>query len=310
LEFLSTFEVPTCARPVLGAIVLPEEVLLVASLTSREFTADDAHTALEGTTGEPWSASHLDAFLDAAYRRGVLDVADEGASSYIVSTFYARLGVFVISEPDSYRALPAETRSALDSWYLDAYVERLGADERPSSDIVLPLKEALLHLDTVAGQIWLNPCDCRTLAGTCDKPLDTCVSFANGINTLSHRGWSKPLTREEAKAVVTKADADGLMHTVSDHAICNCCSDCCYLFRAQAARDSGPAVWPRAEKIVNFNLDACIACGRCLERCPFDAFSEASSGVVFDESRCRGCGLCVETCPTGAIELGERVGGA
>ena len=308
---MSTFEVPSVARTVIGEIVTAEEVLLVAALPTREFSADEAREALQRVTDAvEWPQQRVEQLLESAYRRGALDLVDESFTRFKVATFYDRLGVFVIGEPARYLAFPAEARAALDSWYLDAYAAHLSDDERPTEDLVLGLAETLAHIDATDQQIWLGPCDCRTLAGACDKPVLTCVSFRNGINTLSHRGWQQPLTKDEAKAVVREADADGLMHTANPRGICNCCSDCCYLFRAQAARGSGPAAWPLAEKIARFDAEECIACGRCIERCPFDAFEWSHADVVFHAERCRGCGLCFETCPTDAIELGARVSGA
>jgi Pyruvate/2-oxoacid:ferredoxin oxidoreductase delta subunit len=132
------------------------------------------------------------------------------------------------------------------------------------------------------------------------------VSFRNGINTLSDRGWSRPLTRDEAKAVVERASAEGLVHTLNDSGLCNCCSDCCYLYRAQRARGQG-LVWPAAAQIAALSTDECIGCDVCVTRCPFGAFASSGDAVVFDASRCRGCGLCAETCPTDAISMNRRV---
>jgi Pyruvate/2-oxoacid:ferredoxin oxidoreductase delta subunit len=305
LEFFSAFEVPRVATPVIDRIVSAEQAELIGALESREFTAHGAREALEHATGDAPSAEHVDELLRRAYRDGVLELLDESYERFRVATFYDRLGVFVIAQASDYLSLPAETRTALDEWFFDAYAAGLPDDERPTGDRVLTLSQTLARIDETDQPIWLNPCDCRTLAGHCELPVDTCVTFRNGINTVSHRGWSKPLTKAQAKAIVTQADADGLMHTVNDSGICNCCSDCCYLFRAQAARGSG-AVWPLAEQIAALDTDACIGCELCLRRCPFDAFSRDGAAVALDPERCRGCGLCAETCPSDAIEMRQR----
>lgn len=45
----------------------------------------------------------------------------------------------------------------------------------------------------------------------------------------------------------------------------------------------------------------CIACGKCVKICPFDAPSISNNLSRIDLNRCRVCGLCVGHCPTNAI---------
>jgi heterodisulfide reductase subunit A-like polyferredoxin len=88
--------------------------------------------------------------------------------------------------------------------------------------------------------------------------------------------------------------------------MCNCCDDCCYLFRARARRGSG-RVWPESRHIVSLDADRCIGCGICLGRCRFGVFDESdlSEGgrASADSSRCVGCGVCTATCPAGALSV-------
>jgi len=52
--------------------------------------------------------------------------------------------------------------------------------------------------------------------------------------------------------------------------------------------------------------DKCIACGRCLTVCGYDAISVDGSGEYRAiPSACDGCGLCAEVCPAGAIQLNQ-----
>jgi Pyruvate/2-oxoacid:ferredoxin oxidoreductase delta subunit len=296
------FGVPDVARPVIDQIVSADEKLLIQALHSAEFSVAEAHSALEAHTVEPWSVARVRELVDSAYRRGVFDVADERLGRYYVGTFYTRLEVFAVTQPDDYLALPAETIADLDAWCFGEYLDSLGSDPLPSADKVASLGETLEYIDSVDRPIWLNRCDCRTLAGECDQPTETCISFRSGANTLSDRGWSKPLTKEEAKAVVSAAHDRGLVQTVNDDGICNCCSDCCYLFRAQRARDS-VGVWPPADKVAAFDPDVCIGCRACIKRCPFDVFALEGGQIVQHTELCRGCGLCADVCPTYAITM-------
>lgn len=45
----------------------------------------------------------------------------------------------------------------------------------------------------------------------------------------------------------------------------------------------------------------CIACGKCVKICPFDAPKVKNNLSRIDINKCKVCGLCVSNCPTGAI---------
>lgn len=45
----------------------------------------------------------------------------------------------------------------------------------------------------------------------------------------------------------------------------------------------------------------CIACGKCVKVCPFDAPSVTNNLSGIDLDKCRVCGICVAPCPTNAI---------
>ena len=83
-------------------------------------------------------------------------------------------------------------------------------------------------------------------------------------------------------------------------AICNCCADCCYP-HILAEHSNAQKLWPLSRYIVHYLKDRCIACGRCVKRCPFQAFTSKKSlqesktrprTIHFNEDLCRGCGVC------------------
>lgn len=50
----------------------------------------------------------------------------------------------------------------------------------------------------------------------------------------------------------------------------------------------------------------CDRCKRCVEECPFKAYSYDDKGFPqVDILKCRACGICMGGCPVGAISLGE-----
>jgi NAD-dependent dihydropyrimidine dehydrogenase PreA subunit len=311
-KFLTRFEAPAQAEAVIDSIVTPAEQRLIAALDQELFSAKELRQA--GASAGVDVGADADALALTLYKRGVINYAETGADLFRFSDFYTRLDVFVISEYETYRAFTKETQKNLDEWYFSVYYERLhrDPDERPSGDAVITCDEAVSRIEGELRQAYLACCDCRVLAGgynDCAAPLQTCISFRNGVNTIAHRGISKPLSKDEAKRVVIDADNAGLMHTANQHTICNCCTDCCYLSRARKRRDAELdgqryASWPKVSKRIQAEWKNCVACGVCEERCPFHLFIVAEKRV--DRARCIGCSLCVNTCPTGALFL-ERV---
>jgi ferredoxin len=298
-EFCDKIGVPQEAEAALGVIVTPDEQRRIAGFEKGVFGAEYLRSA-------GFSAGDL-------YRRGVTSYADGDAGAFRFSDFYTLLDVFVIAEPEKYRTLPKETQAALDAWYFSAYYARLRIDpqERPSSDAVLTLDEALRRVETEAREAYLTNCDCRVLAGGyngCEKPLHTCISFRSGVNTAAHRGLSKSVTKARAAQVLRDADGEGLIHTANEDTICNCCTDCCYLSRARKKRDAELSMrggsflhWPKVSRRVKADWEKCAGCGLCGERCPFRLFSVAERRV--NDGQCVGCSLCASACPEGALSL-------
>ena len=46
---------------------------------------------------------------------------------------------------------------------------------------------------------------------------------------------------------------------------------------------------------------ACIACGKCVKACPFEAITITNNLAYIDDDKCRLCRKCVPVCPTGSI---------
>ena len=77
------------------------------------------------------------------------------------------------------------------------------------------------------------PCDCRAIVSRCRKPAYACLRFDND------RGLGWEISKERAIEILRAADSAGLMHTDylgrsagDTHAICNCCTDCCFRKRS------------------------------------------------------------------------------
>ena len=285
------FQVPAAADSLLDFFFTEAELDFLASEDRESFASEEYGEAL----------------IAELYGRGIISKTDESGKRYRISNFYSFLDVFVVTRKAEYDTLSPEQKRALDDWYFEAYYEGLDGDPkaRPTEDEVLPLDETLAFIDGREGPIYLNYCDCRSLRGECGMPTRTCLTYRNGINTFVDRGISEEIDRERAKEIVREADKAGLMHTVNPGGICNCCGDCCYLFRSQRRRES-TGFWPAAKYIVALNKDSCLMCGLCVKRCHFDVFKKEQE-ILSDDSRCVGCGLCVNVCPGKALYLRERL---
>ncbi|OCA98577.1 4Fe-4S binding protein [Clostridium beijerinckii] len=297
-NFIKKFQIPEVAYPFINKIFTKEEIEFVDKMDKDTFTKKDIEKIIDENSDE---------FIKNSYRRGVISLVDEETSTYKIANFYSRLDIFSISEQEVYRSIPKEDQLAMDAWYFKAYYDVLDPDfsVRPTEDEILPLNKVLEFIDTQDRPVYLNYCDCRSLRGECEKPTKTCITYRNGINTFAHRGLSEEIDKERAKEIVKNADKEGLMHTVNSNGICNCCGDCCYLFRSQAKRNSS-GFWPKTNQIIEFNSHNCIKCGACIKRCHFDVFTKVDGIIKTDISKCVGCGICSNSCPTKALKLQER----
>ncbi|WP_455760028.1 4Fe-4S dicluster-binding protein [Cloacibacillus evryensis] len=183
---------------------------------------------------------------------------------------------------------------------LDAALRGEGLIENAS---FFTLDEAFALIDSLECEPYMVPCNCKSVALNCEKPRSVCILFKRGLNSEWDRGHGRPLSKEEAKAILRLADKSGLMHTSEeDAAICNCCGDCCYPIRA-SKRIGTQGVWPKQRYRIIWDEKKCVACGRCAKVCNFGAFRQAGRKITFEEKDCWGCTICGSNCPVGAISI-------
>ena len=159
-----------------------------------------------------------------------------------------------------------------------------------------------------ASVIAVTNCPCRMIMRKCDKPIDVCLQINKGAQYALKRGTGRRIDAEEAKTILRRAEAAGLVHLTENKAgigtvICNCCNCCCIgLPYARNADTNGLLVPSRYRAVVDEN--ACTGCGICVDDCPMDAMilNESNLAEVNVEA-CIGCGVCTHACPTDAIGL-------
>ncbi|MEJ5378320.1 MAG: 4Fe-4S binding protein [bacterium] len=162
--------------------------------------------------------------------------------------------------------------------------------------------------------ISVSTCFCRHEArliegSDCGKPNQVCMQFGGGARYVIERKMGKEISKEEAKAVLKKAEEAGLVHasmnTQEIDFICNCCPCHCMILKTALAQPS-PGMALHSGFQPRFDPDRCVGCATCVERCPAQALTMVEELPRLSESRCFGCGVCASGCVSEAIQLVER----
>ncbi len=267
-------------------------------------------------TGRPLGV--LEKKLDAMWRRGlVFGVNLGGTHIYKLLPWVFGLYEFQIDRMD---------REFVE--LCEEYMPHFGSQffqHGPALMRTIPIEEKLtdsqeaLPYDRVSAIIEngrdfaVNDCICkkerRLLGKGCDKPLEVCLAVAPVPGVFDDHPWGRQITKEEAYAVLQKAEEAGLVHLSRNVVngqdfICNCCGCCCGVLRPINEWHIDPSLMIKSNYFARINADECTGCGVCAEeRCQIQAVVEDGDVFRILEERCIGCGLCVTTCPTGAITL-------
>jgi NAD-dependent dihydropyrimidine dehydrogenase PreA subunit len=186
----------------------------------------------------------------------------------------------------------------------------------------VPIEECEAILDICTSVVRI-PCPCRYAAGTKDegyclaittKPVDEVLDEAYAAYDLGpDTSRFQRLTKEQTLALLRRTEQEGLMHSVWTFvtpfigAICNCNLESgCMAMTLTVAHDT-PNMF-KGHGIAEVDLDACVGCAECVERCPFHALTigPGHKRAVIDEEKCYGCGVCRSACEYDALTLVPR----
>ena len=207
----------------------------------------------------------------------------------------------------------------------EAFGEELARGDMPTFRIV-PVSRALKHDPEVLPFEDLRPrieaqsisvvsfCPCRQMKNAvgqgCGHSLEVCFSFGSMARYLADHGMGREVSIKETLEIAKACEEEGLAHCVENidgylGTLCNCCG-CCCLFIDTKKRLGFNALAPSAH-LAHVTLEACTACGECIDRCPMEAITQPDHGPLkVDEQQCIGCGLCSAHCPEQAITLMPR----
>ncbi len=296
----------------LAKIFTAEEANLAAKLLMKLETAQQITERLDldyNTTRQ---------LLKGMARRGLVKAGKaEGGLGYGLLPFV--VGIY----ENQIGSLDKELASLFEEYYQHAFTEVLSV--RPAFHRVVPVGESIkmnmqvAPYESAAGiieqaQSWgVLDCICRIqtalIGKPCKHPVDVCMAFSPEPDAFAGSKEIKALTKDEAYAVLRRADQAGLVHSVSNNQkgnwyICNCCTCSCGILRGMA--ELGIANVVASSAFVNtVDENLCNACGLCVENCQFDALSMAEIAIV-NGTRCVGCGVCVSTCQDHALVLVRR----
>lgn len=132
-----------------------------------------------------------------------------------------------------------------------------------------------------------------------------------------HLGIARPITKEQALEYMQRSRDDGfiLEKNFSKHMgiICSCHADSCGIIAEWMSLGSPEAIGASQlfTQISHYNLkvdiDACLKCGTCAERCPLHAITmDGEGGLPVVNEMCFRCGQCAWVCPVEARKLVAR----
>ncbi|MEA2070540.1 MAG: 4Fe-4S binding protein [Asgard group archaeon] len=159
----------------------------------------------------------------------------------------------------------------------------------------------------------VRECICRKqqklLGNLCSYPLEVCLALSYEKNAFKNKEATKAISKQEAIKILRKAETAGLIHSTMNIAsghfyICNCCTCCCGVFKA-LTKYKQPNAFVKADYVLSINEELCIGCGKCLEKCQFNAL-QIIEGKCQVNDRCVGCGVCALVCPESALSLIPR----
>jgi Pyruvate/2-oxoacid:ferredoxin oxidoreductase delta subunit len=201
------------------------------------------------------------------------------------------------------KAVPLETAKRLVSINEEIKIHDL--------EQVIPYKRARSIIMHNPDHIVALECPCRAARPNPCLPLDVCLIVGEPFASFVHEHHperSRPITRDEAIAILKAEDERGHVHHAffkdamleRFYAICNCCECCC---GAMQAHRSGTPMLASSGYVSQVDEDLCIGCGDCIPYCQFQALElvDGYNHVVYEN--CMGCGVCISKCDQQALSL-------
>jgi len=250
---------------------------------------------------------------------------EEHRLAKLFSKLFDELGIFIQDGYDSImpifenmkpfdRTIPITGRNANDK---DIKISINSEVEVPEEQILIAkeIKNIIDKFDDIA----VGHCFCRhhkDLLGEPCKQTDlreNCFTFGKSARYTVEQGFARMIDKEEALEILKKSEEAGLVHKVfhphsdiykDETSICNCCKDCCGTF--EWWKTGMIAMINYAHYLAEIDIDYCVGCGTCIDKCPVEAISlNEDNRAKLNPDWCIGCGVCAYFCTENAISLIE-----
>ena len=135
-------------------------------------------------------------------------------------------------------------------------------------------------LEANEGHISATPCQCRRVRimmgeGSGDMDENICLFLGHVGDMFNRAGKGKPLSVEEAKALIAKCEKRGCVHQITTLsqgetlAICNCMTESCLALGVSQYYNT-PAT-SASNYVAEIEKEKCVACGQCTDHCANNA---------------------------------------
>ncbi len=190
------------------------------------------------------------------------------------------------------------------------------AVEAPPSQI-FPTYGVRELIEKYGDSIAVKHCFCRQWRKMADDPCrfelpsEICLSFGDRTKKYLETGVGRAISKADAYRILKESQEKGAVHIIfyldedidqAEVAVCNCCWDCCGLFRLY--NTGAQPLLLKAFYYANLYDDMlCNSCGECVNYCPVNAISLTDEKAVINKEKCIGCGQCEHQCSEEAIRL-------
>ena len=267
-----------------------------------------------------WPPNQVESLLDGMAQKGLIaaSTGTGGSRQYAVSQFVIGFWEGQVNQLDQEAVALFEAYGPI--WFEQGPWKNLPQVRTIPIHETIPVRTEVLAYESAESilrsktLIAVQNCICRQegalLGEPCGKPLETCLSFDNAAKSSIDLGRGRPISLDEALALLDQAQEAGLVLQPASSQnpifMCACCDCCCGVLR-QIKKEPNPASLVMSRFIAAYDEGLCIACGDCVAICPMDALEELPSGAIhLSPERCIGCGLCTTRCPTGALVLERK----